>query len=226
MRLCDYGTQVTASHPDYHSSLAQPRKFYGRLGKPIFDIFFVLLLLPVLVPVICVLALIVSLDGAAPFYTQRRVGRNGRLFWIWKLRTMVPDADARLEAHLAADPRAREEWNDKQKLTDDPRITRFGRILRRTSMDELPQFLNVLSGQMSVVGPRPMMAGQEVLYPGRSYYALYPGVTGSWQVSDRNATSFAARAAYDDAYARSVSFRTDLAVIHKTVRVVLRATGC
>ena len=129
--------------------------------------------------------------------------------------------DATLDQTLAA----RAEWDASQKLRDDPRITRVGRILRRTSLDELPQLWNVLRGDMSLVGPRPMMPSQRSLYPGRAYFALRPGLTGLWQVSKRNEASFAERASFDDDYYRRLSFALDARVLVATVRVVLRATG-
>lgn len=200
---------------------------YRKTGKRAFDFVFTLLILPVILPLIALFALLIFLrDGASPFYAQDRVGRKGRVFRMWKMRTMVPDAEAKLDAHLAASDEARTEWEVKQKLQDDPRVTAIGRLLRRTSMDELPQFFNVLTGDMSIVGPRPMMAGQEDLYPGRSYYALLPGVTGPWQVSDRNASSFADRAKFDEAYMRDLSIATDCRLVLDTIRVIFRGTGC
>jgi lipopolysaccharide/colanic/teichoic acid biosynthesis glycosyltransferase len=138
---------------------------------------------------------------------------------------MVTDADALLEQTLASDPGVRKEWNDKQKLTDDPRITRIGRIVRKTSLDELPQLFNVLKGDMSLVGPRPMMLCQQPLYPGSAYYELRPGVSGPWQISDRNSSSFAARADFDDEYLAGLSFKTDMVIIARTIGTVLRCTG-
>ncbi len=138
---------------------------------------------------------------------------------------MVPNAEERLESHLAASPQTREEWDSTQKLKNDPRITSTGKFLRKSSLDELPQLWNVLTGDMSLVGPRPMMENQESLYPGTAYYALRPGVTGSWQVSDRNETTFAGRAKFDTEYYYSLSLATDLKILARTVNVVLRATG-
>lgn len=140
--------------------------FYGLYLKRVLDIFFVVLTAPFTLPLIIVLALLAALDGASPFYRQKRVGLHGRPFALLKIRTMVPDADRLLEAHLAADPSAREEWGLTQKLKDDPRITAVGRLLRKTSLDELPQLWNVLRGEMSLIGPRPMMINQADLYPG------------------------------------------------------------
>ncbi|MFN6977449.1 MAG: sugar transferase [Gemmobacter sp.] len=202
------------------------RGLYRRYGKRIFDLALVLAAAPIVVPVIAVLAALVALDGGRPFYVQDRVGRNGRHFRLWKLRTMVVDADARMEAHLASDPAARREWDEKQKLQDDPRITRVGHLLRKTSLDELPQLLNVLKGDMSLVGPRPMMVAQQMLYPSTAYFTVRPGITGYWQTSDRNRTTFAARAQFDGAYVADLSLPTDIAVLLRTVSVVIRGTGC
>ena len=194
--------------------------------KRLMDVVLVLLAAPVVLPVVLILAFGVAIDGGQPFYRQERVGKGGRIYRMWKLRSMVRDADNRLAAHLEADPAARLEWDVTQKLTRDPRITGFGAFLRRSSMDELPQLWNVLTGDMSLVGPRPMMPEQQALYPGRAYYALRPGITGTWQVSVRNTSSFADRARFDDAYDRSLSLVTDLRLLAATVRVVLRGTGC
>jgi exopolysaccharide production protein ExoY len=185
----------------------------------------VIIALPIILPLVGLLAGLVWLDGGKPFYCQHRIGLNGRLFRMWKLRSMVPNAEALLEKHLAADPVARAEWATSQKLTNDPRITRFGRFLRRTSLDELPQLWNVVLNDMSLVGPRPMMPCQQVLYPGRAYYRLRPGVTGFWQISKRNMSSFASRAKFDACYERRMSLQTDLMVIMATVQVILRCTG-
>jgi lipopolysaccharide/colanic/teichoic acid biosynthesis glycosyltransferase len=199
---------------------------YRAAFKRLFDISFVLLTAPFVLPFVALVALIVSLDGHSPIFRQERVGKDGRRFMLWKLRTMVPGAEDLLSDHLDCDADARSEWNEKQKLTNDPRITRLGHALRRTSIDELPQLLNVLAGDMSLVGPRPMMPNQQSLYPGRAYYKLRPGVTGPWQVSQRNEAGFSERAHYDDAYDASMSFGQDLRILIKTVFAVIRGTGC
>jgi len=201
------------------------RSVYGGVFKRVFDLVFVLAASIMVVPLVLLVAVVVMLDGGSPFYVQRRVGKNGRVFSMFKLRSMVPDADRKLAEYLEANPAALEEWNRAQKLRYDPRTTRIGRLIRKTSLDELPQFWNVFRGDMSVVGPRPMMPSQRDLYPGQAYYALKPGVTGFWQIGDRNETSFAARARYDADYYDRMSFVTDLLVIMNTVRVVLRGTG-
>lgn len=202
------------------------RAMYRDYAKRSLDVLLVLIAaLPVLL-ILLPVCVLVALDGASPIYLQKRVGRNGRVFHMWKLRSMVPDAERLLEAHLAANPEARSEWAQYQKLRHDPRITPIGRLIRKSSIDELPQLWNVLRGDMSLVGPRPMMVCQQKLYPGSAYYALRPGITGFWQTSVRNESSFAERAGFDTDYLRNLSFRTDLAVLFRTVRVVVNGTGC
>ena len=198
---------------------------YRHGAKRALDILLILLALPFVVPVLAIMALAVMTDGHSPFYRQERVGREGRHFNLLKIRTMVPDAKAALEDHLARDPAARAEWDETQKLKCDPRITFFGRLLRKTSLDELPQLWNVLKGDMSIVGPRPMMPEQRALYPGQAYYHLRPGITGPWQVSDRNEGSFAGRAKFDADYYNTLSLATDCSILLRTVAVVVRGTG-
>lgn len=199
--------------------------FYRRVFKRLLDIILVLLSVPFVAPLGLLLGLIARRDGGPAFYTQDRVGLDGRIFRIYKLRTMVVDADALLATHLAEDSALRIEWQETQKLKKDPRITAVGRLLRKTSLDELPQLWNVLKGDMSLVGPRPMLPNQRALYPGRAYYQMRPGLTGPWQVSDRNTVSFAGRAEFDAAYARDMSLLHDLTLIFLTVWVVVRGTG-
>ncbi|ROT97987.1 sugar transferase [Histidinibacterium lentulum] len=193
-----------------------------------FDILFVLLVAPFVLPVVGLLALLVRLDGGPAFYTQDRVGFGGRRFKMYKLRTMVPDAEARLAEHLARDWRAAAEWDLTQKLSDDPRITRIGAVLRCTSLDELPQFFNVLVGDMSIVGPRPFTLAQEATYRatgGTAYFGLRPGLTGPWQVSDRHRSRFIDRKAHDDAYAETQSLSVDLRLIARTVTTMISRSG-
>lgn len=201
-------------------------KLYRSYGKRALDISLVLLSLPIVVPLIGLLALLVALDGHNPFYVQNRVGRHGRIFRIFKMRSMIPNAKASLNDYLAKNSAARAEWETTQKLRNDPRVTRIGRFLRNTSLDELPQLLNVLRGDMSLIGPRPMMIEQMPLYPDRAYYMMRPGVSGAWQVSDRNSTTFAGRAIFDTKYYQSISLWTDVKILVRTFAVVLRGTGC
>jgi len=199
---------------------------YRSAFKRLLDLVLVGIASAAVLPVVAVAALVIFLtDGHTPFYSQERVGRNRRVFRMWKLRSMVIDADAALEAHLTSNPEARAEWDRHQKLRNDPRITWIGRILRKTSLDELPQLWNVLAGDMSLVGPRPIMTNQVALYPCTAYYRLRPGLTGFWQVSSRNKSTFAERARFDRLYEERLSFSADVAVILRTVSVVLRGTG-
>lgn len=201
------------------------RGLYRNFGKRALDVTAVTLSSIIVVPVILILALAVAMDGASPFYWNDRVGRGGRTFRMLKLRTMVPDADRMLEQYLNRNPEARLEWDSTQKLKADPRITPVGRLLRKTSLDELPQLWNVLIGDMSLVGPRPMMPSQRTLYNGLAYYAVRPGITGPWQVSDRNEVEFSKRAEFDRQYEADVSLWNDLRLLIATIRVVIKGTG-
>ena len=194
--------------------------------KRVFDVALVLVAALPVAFVVLVLAVMISLDGKSPFYFQKRLGLNGRTFYMWKLRSMVPNADKMLENYLAHNPAARDEWDRNQKLRKDPRITKVGRIIRKTSLDELPQLWNVLRGDMSLVGPRPMMVEQKALYPGTAYYAMRPGITGFWQTSVRNESSFSERAGYDADYLSQLSLFTDIKIILRTIKVVVTGTGC
>ncbi|AHD10711.1 Sugar transferase involved in lipopolysaccharide synthesis [Phaeobacter gallaeciensis] len=199
---------------------------YAIFGKRCLDIALVLLTLPISLPLILMAALALWLEGGNPFYTQDRLGQRGRIFSILKLRTMVRNAEQLLERHLASDPAMRREWDETQKLKEDPRITPVGRFLRTTSLDELPQLWNVLIGEMSLVGPRPMMPDQLPLYgDATAYFDLKPGITGLWQVSVRNESGFTVRARADADYHADLCLRTDVDLICRTVGVVLRGTG-
>lgn len=200
------------------------RQIYFGLKRG-FDIAATVAVAPVAFSLVGALAILVKLDGGKAFYSQPRVGKNGRTFKLWKLRTMVPGAEAKLEQYLNDNPDARLEWDANQKLRHDPRITKIGGFLRKYSLDELPQLLNVLLGQMSLVGPRPMCIEQRPHYPGTAYFELRPGLTGLWQVSDRNNCTFTERAMHDTRYARIMSFQTDLQIMVRTVSVVFRGTG-
>ncbi len=198
---------------------------YAGVGKRSLDVLVVLLTLPVTLPLLILTALLVSLDGGSPIYVQRRVGLGGRIFKMYKFRSMVPDAERALREHLESDPEALAEWSHSQKLRRDPRVTRLGAIMRKCSLDELPQILNVLKGDMSLIGPRPMMVDQTNLYPGRAYYWMRPGISGLWQVTDRNDSAFTARAQFDDKYFYNLSFANDCSILAKTFVVVFRGTG-
>lgn len=221
----DNAADIASPSQDNTARKSRRAGVYRNGGKRLLESTFVLLALPIILPLIAFLAVVVSLDGGRAFYTQTRIGQNGRTFRMWKLRSMVPGADALLRDYLAKNPAARAEWDATQKLKNDPRITPLGRFLRKSSIDELPQLWNVLNGSMSLVGPRPMMVDQQAFYFGQGYYNLRPGITGLWQISDRNESDFADRVKFDDVYDRKVSLKTDMSILMRTVGVVLRCTG-
>lgn len=201
---------------------------YGRIGKRLLDLMLVALLLPLFAPIIAVIWGMTRLDGGPGFYSQKRVGMDGRIFDCWKIRTMVMNAEQVLQDLCESDPEVAREWHENQKLAKDPRITPIGGFLRATSLDELPQIWNVLRGEMSFVGPRPFMTSQEPLYQaagGTAYYELRPGITGSWQVDGRGMTTFVERIEYDEGYLANLSLREDLRLILKTVGVLVKRTG-
>jgi undecaprenyl-phosphate galactose phosphotransferase len=199
----------------------------NRIAKRAFDIVVSGSILAVLAIPMGVVAAIVAMDGGSPFFRHQRVGKNGRKFGCLKFRSMRMDAEARLEDYLAADPEARESWNRTRKLANDPRITRFGNLIRRTSIDELPQLVNVILGEMSLVGPRPITESELDNYgDARTLYtAVAPGVTGLWQVSGRSDLSYERRVALDAWYVENWSPWHDIAILAKTVPAVLGRGG-
>lgn len=206
-----------------------PFRVYRGFVKRVLDIVLVLLISPVALPFVFTVWLVMWLGGGPGFYCQLRVGRGGQVFKCWKIRTMQLDAERILQDYINSDPLIAREWGRSQKLKNDPRITAIGHFLRKTSIDELPQLWNVLIGDMSLVGPRPFTPNQKALYdgqnPGRAYYRLRPGISGLWQVKSRNLGAFRMRIAFDETYARDVTFLNDLRILARTVLVVLRATG-
>lgn len=176
---------------------------------------------------ITIYALLKVIDPGPALFTQQRIGRDGQSFIVYKFRTMRVDAAERLQALLASDPAAAAEWAQYQKLRNDPRVTTLGRILRKTSLDELPQLLNILRGEMSVIGPRPVTA-QEMQRYGADvpfYTAVRPGVLGLWQVRGRNALTYKQRVAYDVEYVKTWSILQDLKIILMAIPVVLMGKG-
>ena len=197
---------------------------YGRVLKRSGDIVFSLAILGLGSPLFVLIAMLVRISSPGPiFYVQRRVGRDYKRFGCIKFRTMRSDADEVLERVLANDPTLRVEFEQDFKLKSDPRITSIGRFLRRSSLDELPQFLNVLRGEMSVVGPRPIVDRELVRYGAYmdEVASVRPGLTGLWQVSGRNNLSYSKRIKLDLAYARGRSLLLDLAIILRTFGVLL-----
>lgn len=187
-----------------------------------------LLIWCLLAPLLLTIAFLIwRIDGAPILFAHYRVGKNGNLFRCWKFRTMRRDSAEVLAHLLRTDEAARAEWACDQKLTNDPRITPIGHFLRKTSLDELPQLMNVVLGEMNLVGPRPVTVAELTRY-GRArwhYVSVAPGMTGLWQVSGRNNTTYAERVAFDQEYVESRSMMLDLGILIKTVRVVVLREG-
>ena len=195
--------------------------------KGVMDVFLGAMLLALTAPCFLAIMAVSSLDGGPIFFAHRRVGVGGRSFHCLKFRTMVVDAERVLEEALAQDPVMAAEWTSSRKLTCDPRITPIGRFLRKTSLDELPQLINVLRRDMSLVGPRPIVENEIHLYGENiaQYYAIRPGLTGLWQISGRSSVSYGRRVELDTWYVNNRTIWRDLAVLLKTVPVVLRRQG-
>ena len=197
--------------------------------KRSFDIFLAILLTPVLLPLIAIVAAAIKLDSKGPvFFVHKRVGRGGKPIGVIKFRTMHSDAQERLEKILESDFEARVEWENSFKLKDDPRITRVGRFLRKTSLDELPQIFNVIRGDMSFVGPRPVVPEEIERYYkeyAEYYYMVRPGITGLWQVSGRSDTGYDLRVRLDTWYVLNWSLWLDVVMLLKTVKVVFEREG-
>jgi undecaprenyl-phosphate galactose phosphotransferase len=195
-----------------------------RFLKRSFDIVLASAGLVVTLPLFAIVALIVRRDGGPAFFRQQRVGKKGAIFSCYKFRSMRVDAEEILRQFLEHNPESAAEWNEFQKLRNDVRITKFGDFIRRTSLDELPQLINVLKGEMSLVGPRPMMPGQESYYGDDFMYyeSVRPGITGPWQVSGRNKLPFRERVALESWYARNWSLWMDIVILLKTVPTLLK----
>lgn len=198
------------------------------LVKVAFDRTAAVLGLVLLLPLLLMVAGLIWLRDPGPvLYAHPRVGRGGRVFRCLKFRTMVRNGDEVLARHLAADPEAAREWEETRKLRHDPRVTLLGRRLRKSSIDELPQLLNVVRGEMSLVGPRPIVEAEAHYYGAamRDYTAVRPGLTGLWQVGGRSDTSYAERVRLDQSYVRNRSLWLDLKIILRTVVVVVKGRG-
>jgi lipopolysaccharide/colanic/teichoic acid biosynthesis glycosyltransferase len=223
-------------HPGQQGGRSQARK-KGQGVTPsvpssralrLLDWMLAMVLLIALAPLLLVLAIAVTAqDGRAPLFAHRRYGCGGRTFLCYKFRTMAADADARLTRLLATDPAARAEWARDHKLRVDPRVTPLGRFMRKTSLDELPQLINVLRGEMSLVGPRPIVAAEVARYGRRfrAYCSVRPGITGIWQISGRNDTGYRRRVAMDSLLARRLTPRLYAEVLIGTARSVLTGKG-
>ncbi len=204
-----------------------PAQIYRSYGKRLFDLTLCALILPIALPLIALTWFIVRLDGGPGFFAHERIGQHGKSFICWKIRTMVPGAEARLSEILRADPAKAAEWAHMYKLDNDPRTTRIGRLLRLLSLDELPQIWNVLKGEMSLVGPRPMTHSEFSQHGSfkRGYLALRPGITGNWQVHARKGASRNQRFTLEAQYARNLTFVDDLSLLVQTIVVLMNPSG-
>ncbi len=202
--------------------------WYNRLAKFVFDYTLTLFGTILISPIFLIIAIAIKLDSKGPvFFAHERIGRGGKLFKCYKFRSMRQDAQQVLQELLANDPLAKAEWDKDFKLKNDPRITRLGRFLRATSLDELPQIFNVLKGEMSLVGPRPIVEKEIERYGEgyREYKAVRPGLTGLWQTSGRNDVSYADRVRLDTWYAKNWTLWLDIIILWRTVKVVLGRDG-
>ena len=197
-------------------------------AKRVFDVSVALVLAVLLAPLLLlILVSIKTADKGPAIFKQKRIGRNGEEFRCWKFRTMIVDSDKVLSEILATNPVAAAEWAEDQKLKDDPRITSMGCFLRKTSLDELPQLWNIIKGDMSLVGPRPIVQSEVKKYGRfyRAYVSVSPGVTGLWQVSGRNDTGYAERVRLDVEYVNSMSLWNDVKILFLTIPAVLSTRG-
>jgi Undecaprenyl-phosphate galactose phosphotransferase WbaP len=200
----------------------------SRITKRIIDFATATILICFLLPIMAIIALLILVESGLPvFYCQERIGHEGQTFRMLKFRTMAQNSREVLERCLACDPVLRKEWDESQKLRSDPRVTRVGKLLRKTSLDELPQLWNVVKGEMSLVGPRPIVAAEVERYQSAyfGYKKTIPGLTGLWQVSGRNRTTYAERVAYDTYYVRNWSVWMDIYLLAKTVGAVFTGDG-
>jgi len=201
----------------------------NKLIKNLIDYLIALILFPFFLVLLIIIAILIKMDSPGPvFYKQKRVGLNGKEFYIYKFRTMYVDADERLEKLLSENKKLKEEWIRYRKLRNDPRITKVGKFLRKTSLDELPQIINVLKGEMSVVGPRPLTKEEIEKYYGDFkdiLLSVKPGITGYWQVSGRNKLSYEQRIKADLFYILNWNIFFDVYILLKTVYVILKGTG-
>lgn len=200
---------------------------YERGGKRLFDLAVCLTILPIVGLTIIILWCAATTVGPSGFFGHRRVGRNGVVFHCWKIRTMIADADGALLRLFHQRPETKHEWATNRKLENDPRVLPFGKFLRRASLDELPQIWNVIRGDMSLVGPRPVTRSELSLFGDarKDYLSVRPGITGLWQVKARRAPCYIRRVKLDRRYAKNISFGLDLRILFWTLPVLFRPTG-
>lgn len=253
--ICDYHGEISSIMTSYRYTIAvsksqssftssqQLKDIAGIIGfasthnltfktnlflKRFMDVGLILFFSPILLPVFLILIILTKLTSRGPvFYGHKRVGKNGREFKCWKFRSMCIDADKKLEEILANNPDMRAEWEKDRKFTNDPRVTKFGKFLRKTSLDELPQLINILIGQMSFVGPRPVTEPELEKYGKYRDYVLSvsPGLSGMWQTSGRSDTEYEERISLDSYYIQNWSIWLDIWILIKTVWVVIKGRG-
>ena len=214
-----------AVNDEQKKSLKKVDKFFKRTIDIIASIFGIIALLPL---IICVyIANLICKDRGPVFYTQNRIGQNGKIFKMYKYRSMIVGADDKLEKYLEENEEARKEFKQYKKLKDDPRVTQVGKFIRKTSIDEFPQFINVLKGEMSLVGPRPYLEKEREDMNGYYQYIVTckPGLTGLWQVSGRNDCTFDERIDLDMEYYNNHNLKMDVKIIFKTVEKILKKEG-
>jgi Undecaprenyl-phosphate galactose phosphotransferase WbaP len=196
--------------------------------KRVVDLGLVILLSPIAILLFVLLAALIKINSPGPvFYRQKRIGKDGKEFIIWKFRTMLEDADQNFKKYLEQNSDHKAEWEKNQKIKNDPRVTQVGKLMRRLSLDELPQIINILQGDMSLVGPRPIVE-EEVQYYGNRihlYTKVKPGLTGLWQVSGRNDTTYEQRVRFDEYYVRNWSIWIDIYILAQTIGAVLGGKG-
>lgn len=223
-------TAVRTSHGVRHTPPVRRlrKSFYARTLKRWFDLAFSVLSLPVVIPLALLVAACIKLDSEGPVLVKLdRIGRGGGVFGQYKFRTMIDDAESLLQELLESNPEIREEFETTYKIKDDPRVTKLGRWLRGTSLDELPQVLNVIKGQMSWVGPRAIRSDELRMYGEETsiFLSAVPGITGLWQVSGRSRLSYAERVNLDMQYIETIGFSTDLRIILRTIPVMFTGDG-
>ncbi len=253
--LCDYEDNIEKIHASYRYVITVPKKqsmittslhmrdfggiigyastnyltkSFSKLTKRILDIALCLIASPFALVLTLIIALLIKIDSRGPvFFGHKRIGKNHKEIKCWKFRSMYADADVRLKKILETDPVRAEEWEKNRKFSDDPRVTRIGKFLRKTSLDEIPQLWNIFKGDMSFVGPRPVTLGELEKYGGAVEYVLSvtPGLSGMWQVSGRSDTDYDERIALDSYYIQNWSIWLDLWIVVKTIWVVLVGKG-
>jgi undecaprenyl-phosphate galactose phosphotransferase len=205
------------------------KSWYRKLIQQVFNYLLAIILLPILLPILGIFAILIKKESPGPiFFAHKRIGQNGRIIPTYKFRSMYADAEERLKKLLLENEEIKDEWETNFKLKDDPRITKIGNFLRKTSLDELPQIFNVLRGEMNFVGPRPVIAQEIEQYYKEDveyYHMVKPGITGLWQVSGRSDSDYEFRVATDKWYILNWSLWLDIVILIKTIKVVLKRDG-